>query len=227
MPSRRDIFTNRSYYHIFNKTIDKKNIFNTQLMARRFLELISYYRSSKAIVRYSQFVKLKYDNKKLIEDHIYEPEHFMVDVVAYCLMPNHFHFLVKQKMVKGVQSTLMKSLNALTRYYNILINRKGPLFLTQFRSRQLLTREQYIHVSRYIHLNPYSSNLVKNKEDLIYYKYSSLGSYLTSKNDPLITRKDLLLNNFNNSTKMYQKFVFDNADYQKSLENIKHVKKWF
>lgn len=73
---------------------------------------------------------------------------------------------------------MFDTINALTRFYNIGKKRKGPLFFPQFRSRQILTQEQLIHVSRYLHLNPYSAGLVKTLSQLETYQPSSLHQYL-------------------------------------------------
>lgn len=227
MPSRRDIFTNRAYYHIYNKTIDNIKIFNSHLFAMRFIELLSYYRSSKIKLRYSKFLLLGTKQKNIIKSAQEINDCFTVDIVAYCLMPNHFHILLRQKENGGIVQIIVKSLNALTRYYNLMNHRKGPIFLTQFRSKRLLTREQYLHVSRYIHLNPYSSGLVDSYDKLCRYPYSSFKSYLNikvDKNDMLTKR--LLLSNFKD-IKTYQKFVFDHADYQKSMKGLKYAQKWF
>ena len=80
--------------------------------------------------------------------------------------------------------------------------------------------EQLLHVSRYIHLNPYSSYLVKNIEELKKYPWSSLYEYLNTKSE-LCDISDIL-SNFKNS-EMYWRFIKDHSDYQKKLESIKHL----
>lgn len=111
-------------------------------------------------------------------------------------------------------------LNSITRYYNVLHKRKGPLFLPQFRSQVILSREQLIHVSRYIHLNPYSSGLVNQLHELESYPLSSFREYLTDEN---ICNCEIVLSQMQDRAEAYRKFVLDNADYQKTLEYCKHV----
>ncbi|KKU88207.1 MAG: hypothetical protein UY17_C0001G0020, partial [Candidatus Beckwithbacteria bacterium GW2011_GWC2_47_9] len=94
--------------------------------------------------------------------------------------------------------------------------RTGPLFQGKFKAVLITSNEQLLHVSRYIHLNPYSSGIVKTIEELKAYSYSSLAKLSTSK-----VESRLILDQFKNVAGYYQ-FVFDNADYQKNLENIKH-----
>ena len=80
---------------------------------------------------------------------------------------------------------------------------------------------QILHVSRYIHLNPYSSFLVKDFEALKDYPWSSLGEYLNLF-DHKICEKETLLSFFP-SLKKFEKFIFDQKDYQRELQTIKHL----
>ncbi len=111
--------------------------------------------------------------------------------------------------------------NSFVRYYNTKNEKKGPLFESQFKAVRILSEGQLLHVSRYIHLNPYSGYLVKNINDLESYQWSSFREYLglASKN---ICYKDLILSAFS-CPDDYKKFVFDRADYQRELEQIKHL----
>jgi putative transposase len=140
-------------------------------------------------------------------------------------MPNHFHLLLKQKQEEGIVRFMANSINSVTRFYNILSERKGPVFFTQFRSRRIITREQFMHVSRYIHLNPYSSGIVKTYEELMQYPLSSLRYYIQPDNQSICNTK-LVLDEFSNNTQSYKDFVIDNAEYQKTLDHIKHIDKW-
>ncbi|MDO8497477.1 MAG: transposase [bacterium] len=223
MPSRRDIFTNSEVYHIYNKTPDSKIIFDQPAISHRFFDLMRYYRSSKSDIRYSKFVLLPSQIREYKEKEINDSRYFKVDILAYCLMPNHFHILIKQKKDSGVIRFMSDILNAITRYYNILYGRKGQLFLTQFRSRHIVTREQLIHVSRYIHLNPYSSGLITKIEELCHYPLSSFFEYTLKKT---LCNTDIILSQFNDDKETYTKFVFNNADYQRTLDWIKHAEKW-
>src|SRR3989338_1926632 len=97
MPSRRDIFTNGGIYHVFNKTIDKRKIFENEFIAERFLSQVYYYRSIKANLRYSKFISLPDFEKAIKIKELEYQKYFKVDVLCYSLMPNHFHLFLKQK----------------------------------------------------------------------------------------------------------------------------------
>src|SRR3989338_11621833 len=111
-------------------------------------------------------------------------------------MPNHFHLLLKQKKEDGITRFMSDTVNSLTRFFNILHERKGPVFLPQFRSRQIHTREQLIHISRYQHLNPYSSRIVNTKEELLNYPFSSFNEY-SEKKFTNLCNTEIILKEFN------------------------------
>ena len=225
MPSRKDIFTNGSFYHIFNKTIDHRLIFENDKISKLFLNLLRYYRSTKSVIRYSHFNELQRETRIRIEKQLIIPAHFKIEILTFCLMPNHFHLLLKQKKAEGIIRYISDTINSLTRFFNILHERKGPIFLPQFRSRQIHTREELIHVSRYHHLNPFSAGIVKNLKDILSYPYFSFNEYskagLTN-----LCNTDYILKEFSFDKNKYQQFVFSNAEHQKMLQSVKYVKKW-
>lgn len=225
MPSRRDIFTNGKIYHLYNKTIDDKRIFISSKNAQRYLSLISYYRSQKATLRYSHFKELEQTLKRKMLRELSFKKYFKVNILSYCLMPTHFHLLVKQFKNSGIVRFITDVTNAFTRYFNVKHKRKGPLFLTQFKSRIIRSREQLIHVSRYIHLNPYSSGIVKNIHQLPSYPWSSYPDFLYEK-DKFLCDTSIILDEFNQDRIKYKSFVTSNANYQQTLENIKYLERW-
>ena len=225
MPSRRDIFINGGIYHIFNKTLDKIYIFKEEKICRLFQDTVSYYRSQKADLRLSHFRELPEDIRKSKEQILKLRKHFKIDILGYCLMPNHFHLILKQLADGGIIRFMSDVLNSLTRYYNSLNKRKGPVFLTQFKSNMIKSNEQLKHTSRYKHLNPYSSGLIKTYEELERYPWSSFGEYLGLIEKPISNIK-VIMNEFGHDRLRYKKFVLDNAEYQKTLEYVKHLEKW-
>ena len=140
-------------------------------------------------------------------------------------MPTHFHFLLRQNDNNGIQNFISNAANSFTRYHNIKYEKLGPLFLPRFKSVKVTSEEQAMHVSRYIHLNLYSSGLCKNIEELVNYKWSSFKEYVGDVKNGLCD-KTFILGLFNFNKERYKRFVFNNADYQKSLEHIKYTNKW-
>lgn len=144
----------------------------------------------------------------------------LIDILTFCLMPNHFHFLLRQIVNDGTSKFLSNLQNSYTRYFNTKHQRTGPLFLDQFKAVRIETDEQFLHVSRYIHLNPYTSYVVKDFEGLKRYPWSSFPEYFEERAG--ICEKETILGFFKNS-RAYERFVFDQADYQRKLHTIQHL----
>lgn len=225
MPDRRDIFYNRGIYHVFNKTIDSKRIFLSDNISQAFIDTLKYYRSIKIKLSLSRFKALKETDRSKESAIIAYKKYFMVDILGYCLMPTHFHLLLMQLSDDGIKKYMSDVSNSFTRYYNIRKNRKGPLFMPRFKSREIVTDDQLKHVSRYIHLNPYSSKIIDSINMLDEYKWSSYAYYIKDKKNELINTKPIF-ELFNFDKPRYRKFVENNADYQRSLERFKYVDKW-
>ena len=225
MPGRDITFVNNGIYHVFNKTTDKSKIFTDRQHASLFLELLKYYRSTKSNIRYSHFKELESEMVEYYKKQILIKKFHQVEIYCFCIMPTHFHLLLKQKLKNGVSHFMSQVLNSFTRYYNIKYEHSGQVFLSPFRAVVVGTFEQFIHVSRYIHLNLYSSGLISDINVLFSYPYSSMSRYLNNKKDELI-EKSFLLKMFNKNPFRYKEFVLNNAEYQKSLERFKYAEKW-
>ena len=132
-------------------------------------------------------------------------------------MPNHFHFLLQQKVDGGITDFVSKISNSYTKYFNTKNQRIGPLLQGEFKSVYIETNEQLIHVSRYIHLNPLVSFLTDNLET---YQWSSYLEYLKEVKNNTCS-KGIILDQFK-SPQDYKQFVLDQENYGKKLEMIKH-----
>ena len=132
-------------------------------------------------------------------------------------MPNHFHLCVRQEKENGIHLFMKKILNSYSHYFRLKYKGKGPLFESMFKAVHIETEEQLIHLTRYIHLNPVSSNLVKKPED---YSYSSYNLYFSHPSS--IYDFSTVLSKFK-KLNQYKDFVEDRIDYQKELERIKHL----
>lgn len=133
-------------------------------------------------------------------------------------MPNHFHLLLKQNQEDGIREFMSKVFNSYTRYYNTKHSGIGPLLQGVFKAVLIESNEQLIHVSRYIHLNPYVAGLVKNLEE---FPYSSYGEY-SNPSIKLISTPELVLNSFKNSQE-YKDFIADHQDYALKVGIIKQL----
>lgn len=221
MPGRETPLITEEIYHIINRGVASMKIFLNDLHYRHAQETAFYYQNKTLEQRYSYFSRLPRSAKSDVLLKLNQAKEFYVEIIAYCLMPNHFHFLLKQTTDNGISNYMSKFTNSYTRYFNIKNKRIGPIFQGKFKSVRIETEQQLLHVSRYIHLNPYSSGIVKSINELKKYFYSSLPEYLgLSRNE--ICQKDDILSYFKKPGS-YEDFVVGQADYQRGISMIKNL----
>jgi len=211
MALRKVLLAEGETYHIFNKTCYDLPLFKNKHEFFIFLEAVQYYLQSHPPVKFSKYRK----NKKRYNLDFSQK---LVTVVCFCLMPNHFHFILRQELEKGIEKYMRRLCNSYAHYFNTKYEAAGSLFHGSFKSIRIENDEQLLHLSRYIHLNPVSGFLVKEPKD---YPFSSYLSYLGKKKlnflDP-----SLVLNQFK-SRKDYEEFILARKEYQRELEKIKHL----
>ena len=115
MVNRDEPFHNRGVYHVFNKTIDKRPIFTMEnnFYADHFLKLISYYRSEKASISYSDLKRLDKTSSDALLKTTKIKKYFKVNLLIYTLMPNHFHLLIMQNQEGGIIKFYSDIINSL------------------------------------------------------------------------------------------------------------------
>ena len=219
MPDIRTPLVNNEFYHLFNRGISRQPTFLSKWDFEQALLTLSYYRFQNIPVKLSRFKELAKNKKEEIFSNLNFRKKQLVDIVCFVLMPNHFHFILKQNIDNGISKFISQVTNSYTRYFNTKHQRAGPLFQGIFKSVHIESNEQLIHLSRYIHLNPLVSYVVKEK-DFLPYPWSSLPDYLIGQSS--LVDIVSVLSHFLTPQK-YLKFVLDQADYAKKLEKIKHL----
>jgi putative transposase len=156
MPSRNRVklYSPESYYHIYNRGVNRRRIFIDNDDYAVFLNLLKRYLCREEV--------------KDAKGRQYESMYGKIELLAFCLMPNHFHLLIFQKDAEAMTKLLHKITGSYTRYFNKKHKRSGPLFQDRFKASQILSDEYLIHISRYIHLNP---------RGYLAWEYSSLPYY--------------------------------------------------
>lgn len=150
MPRRYPVLANGDIYHIYNRGVEKRSIYLSDSDFKHFLETLEHYRTPN-INKHSKKTVLKVGGN---------PNFPLVEILSYCLMPNHFHLLLEQKSDNGISIFMSRVANSFTKYFNIKNERIGPLFQGTFKAVKISTDEQLVHISRYIHLNPLVSRIV-------------------------------------------------------------------
>lgn len=212
MPHRKILIATNQIYHVFNRGVAHIPIFTDTRDYRRFLQTAQYYNDSQEKLKFSHSSLLKV----LPEESIKKSK--IVDILAFCLMPNHFHFMLKQLTDSGITRFITQLSNSYSHYFNTKHDRSGPLFNGPYKAVLVNTDEQLIHLSRYIHLNPIAANLVKNLES---YQWSSYQEYLEPSGEKLASPELVL--EFFKSGESYKQFLLDQVEYAKELEKIKHI----
>jgi putative transposase len=221
MPIRFQPLVTGHYYHIYNRGVNRQPIFFDKRDYKRAINLLRFNNYIDRPTRFSKFLLLSQNQRMDIWNHLVGTKTY-TDILSYCLIPNHFHLLLKQNEENGVSEFLKDFQIAYTKYINTKNDRVGPLLQGQFKARLIETDKQLLQVSRYIHLNPYSATLVQNLPNLLKYKWSSLPEYLNIEKVKICNRK--LINSCYKNVDEFKKFIFDEADYLKEINRIKHLK---
>lgn len=221
MPTNRStVLASGEVYHLFNRGVERRPTFTQKREYQRAAELIDYYHFADTPIRYSQVLLLPADNQRALWEKLRSDYKRELEILAYCLMPNHFHLVVRQMVNGGTSRFAANFTNSYTKYFNTKHEREGPLFQGAFKAVRVETEEQLLHVTRYIHLNPVTSFLIP-LEELVAYPWSSYREYLGEKGRNLC--KTTWMHSHFRTVQAYKTFVEDQADYARRLENIKHL----
>lgn len=203
MPSPNIVkeFIEDGYYHIYNRGVHGQNIFIHSTDYAAFLNIFKRHLSNKAAQ----------DNNRRTLPH-YKGQ---VELLAYCLMPSHFHLLVYNVQQEGI-TRLMRSLTtAYSLYFNKSHHRKGSLFETTYKAKFIADEPYLWHISRYIHLNPQD---IGAKYEL--YPYSSYPYYIAKKKAEWL-KPQRILDMHNEELDNYPGFVKDYETMRSELHDLK------
>jgi putative transposase len=203
-------------YHVFTRSIAGFEIFRSNHDYERMRALLKYYQIVNPALRFSVFVELKNKEKLYQNDNIAKEN--LVGVIAYCCMPTHVHLILKQIKKGGISIFMSNVLNSYTRYFNIKMNRRGPLWESRFKSVMVTTDEQLLHLTRYIHLNPTTANLVNEPHDWVFSSYREFLEEIQDEEKVCNYSKSL-----NIDTEEYKEFVSSRIGIQQELARIKEI----
>lgn len=150
---RKDPFITGEYYHLFNRGIDKRIIFKSPSDYRRFTMLLYVSNSSSQSFRLDNL--LHNQNKKFHDIFSLDRKERLISIGSWCLMPNHFHILVRQNIDGGITKFMQKLGTGYSMYFNIKYERQGALFGGPFKSKLIHEDDTYLkHLFGYININP-------------------------------------------------------------------------
>jgi putative transposase len=185
--TRKIKFKAGNYYHLYNRGVNRQPIFFQDKNWGFFV---------KRLRKYCQ------------------PD--LVDIIAYCLMPNHYHLLVYLKADELSEEVMQPLGVSYTKAINRQQKRVGPLFQGPFKAKHVDQENYLLHLSRYIYLNPVEAGLVKSPAE---WPYSSYRDYIGLRNGTL-PKPEIVLAQFA-SPADYQKFV--ESDDEEGMKSIAHL----
>lgn len=218
MSQYRIPLANDEYYHILNRGVARQPIFFNKSDYQQAISSFYYYRFLSIPMSYARYKEQTIEERQNILNNLGKTQK-LVDIVAFVLMPNHFHFLLKQLTKDGISIFLSRFSNSFTRHVNVKHDRVGPLFQGTFKAVHVENDEQLLHLWRYISINPVVSHIIKESE-LFNYHWSSLPEYFSDKQS--IIFKEPVISHFSNQ-ELLRSFIVDQIDYGKKLELIKHL----
>lgn len=181
MPPKNSLktYVDDGYYHIYNRGVAKSTIFEDRDDYVAFLADLKFYLSPIPKHFKGSTLKVSQDDKTYIYFPSQQPKNHngKIDLVAYCLMPNHFHLCIRQTD-KMSMTAFMRSLSTkYSMYFNKKYERVGPLFQGIYKAVLIHDEQQFLYLTKYIHRNPLDL-MMSNREELSSYPYSSYRNYL-------------------------------------------------
>lgn len=158
---RKITFSIGEYYHIYNRGNDKRIIFMDNADYLRFVVLL-YISNNTDVVHISNLIN---QGESLMKILSIDKKDSLVDIGAYCLMPNHFHLLIKEKTENGITKFMGKVSTGYSMYFNKRYERTGKLFEGTFKSVHADTDAYLKYLFSYTHLNPIKTIDPNWKED--------------------------------------------------------------
>ena len=191
---RKTPFVSGEYYHVYNRGVDKRMIFSSQDDVDRFFQSMDEFNVVEPIgsIYENSFLKEQLGNEtpKLEEKKL-------VNIIVYCLNPNHYHLILEQVTENGI-SKFMKRLNGgYTNYFNEKEKRSGSLFQGVFKAVHIDSNEYLLYVSAYVNLNDHIHQLGNETPKLVRSR-SSWAEYTDLLSKENFCAKDIILGQFKN-----------------------------
>lgn len=209
---RREKLVPGEYYHVFNRGVERRKIFQSKRDYEYFLSCLIYFNTTKP----SWAIRKSLEDRPRVDDQL-------VELVAYCLNPNHFHLLLREKQENGLSTYIKKVCTGYAMYFNQKNKRSGVLFQGRFKSVHIDSNDLLLYLSVYVNCNSEVHGVAKALE----YPWCSYSEYLYKASEEVICQKATILEQFKNP-KEYEIFckeklkgMKDRKEYEKyNLENL-------
>ncbi|MEK7064492.1 MAG: transposase [Patescibacteria group bacterium] len=202
------------HYHVYNRGVEKRKIFLDEQDFKVFLGYMKFYLEQSDLQGQAlQGVSPSRAPKNY---------HGQIELLAYCLMPNHFHFLVKQTTDRAIAEFMQSLILKYVMYFNKKYKRVGGLFQGRYKTVLISDERQFIYIAKYIHRNPIDILPAgPGPAGLVEYKYSSYGNYLGVFKQSWVNTEDLLAYfSKANLRNTYQAFVEESGDVERVYKEM-------
>lgn len=220
MPARNRTkqYIENSYYHIYNRGVEKRLIFLDEQDYGVFLSYLKVYlspKNKKELLERSSNPNISYKEKddilKLLRLNNFYNE---ITLLAYCLMPNHFHFFVKQKSALSIDKFMQSLATRYTMYFNRKYNRVGFLYQDTYKAVLLESEDQFIYLSKYIHKQALIHQSSQGRTLRTWEQPSSYPEYLGKRKTEWVDPEEVLSYFSKTNPKLsYKSFVEEEDDF--------------
>ncbi len=217
-------FVEDEIYHIYNRGVEKRNIFLEDKDYLRFIHDLFEFNDENSAKNIIYYFNQKQSKKAFSSDikSKRKPRKLLVEILIFTLMPNHFHLILKQKKENGIVKFMQKMGIGYSMYFNKRYKRVGGLFQGRFKAIVINKESHFEHLPFYIHANPLKNVGDRNFEILEKYRWSSFLDYIGKKNFPSVTSRELFLDFFGGE----EKYLKQTKQWVKEREkNFKKIKK--
>lgn len=213
-------FVENEIYHIYNRGVEKRNVFMNDKDYFRFIHDLFEFNDENQTLNMTYYFNsqtMEVEPQYLKKDR--EPRKMLIEILAFVLMPNHFHLLLRQKRKNGIVKFMHKIGTGYTMYFNKKHERVGGLFQGRFKAVLIKDEAHFIHLPFYIHTNPLRGSAPI--DSLENYRWSSYLDYIGKKNFPSITSRNFISGLFGGEKK-YKKATEEWI--KEEIENLERIK---
>lgn len=229
---RQPEFVTNEIYHVYNRGVEKRKVFMGDKDYLRFIHDLFEFNDIAAAQKFippSRPLRSseQYSEVELPNIEKRKPRSLFVEILTFCLMPNHFHLMLREKKEGGITEFMRKLGTGYTNYFNEKYKRVGPLFQGTFKSVHIEKQHHLLYLPHYIHLNPLDlfmpewrdqrvKSASKSLAFLESYRWSSYLDYIGKKNFPSVTQRDFLHKIFGSGTS--ESYKEEMVEWLKELE---------
>lgn len=203
-----------TYAHVYSRGVDKRTIFVDRGDYERFILSMFACRGKGTFPRMD---RLHANKQHALIEKVEEINEWMendpqlIEIICFCLMPNHYHMLLGECIEGGISKFMQRLGDGYTKYFNIKRERTGRLFGSSFQSIQIDTNDYLLYLSRYIHRNPIE--IVSGLKSLLDYPWSSYQDFCNENRWEGALKPNIILDQFNHREE-YKSYVEENLSLE-------------